>query len=113
MPQEECKRCGRCCIVIPEVRLTKEEAEAKIYMSVYQPSRKRTVLMRRQFFNLEFTKSMYCCIYFDRYMNLCTIYDKRPEACRAFNCSDGKHSCKVHKIWKGIKEGVKAQCLTK
>lgn len=36
----------------------------------------------------EFEKYLYVCIYYDPIKKQCSIYEKRPWACRSFDCND-------------------------
>lgn len=113
MPNNECKKCGRCCIVIPEVRLTREESYSDIYLSRNIPNKKQHILMRKMFYCQELNKIVFCCIYLDVEKMLCGIYEDRPKVCRIYNCMDKRYTTQVHKIWKEMKEGMQANCLRK
>lgn len=86
--ENECRKCGHCCWIC-FVTITEEEAKSGQYITMdckeegYSDKKalpKRLVLVK------DVDKAVEACWYFDEKTNLCSIYDRRPKACREWFC---------------------------
>lgn len=93
-----CKDCGICCIVCSCYGLTQDEILSGIYKTMRRMHENSDAnfklgwsdysLRQKLMYIPEFKKSIYVCIYYDPVKRQCTIYEKRPWACRSFDCDN-------------------------
>ena len=97
-----CLTCdGRCC-TLPHicVALDREKAERRLYEYAYVNERvsgrsgSQPVLKKRKDGS---------CVYFDRDKARCSIYARRPAACRSWFCGKGTRN---NSMWKRLQSGV-------
>lgn len=97
--QTECKRCGQCCnnggpaLHGPDLELVRS---GKIPRSALITLRKGEMAQNPaagglkplsvELVKLKGTGREWNCCYFDSAANSCTIYEKRPQACRVLKC---------------------------
>ena len=97
--QTECKRCGQCCnhggpaLHGPDLELVRSGA---IPLSALITLRKGEMAQNPvagglkplsvELIKLKGTGREWNCCYFDKTANSCTIYDRRPLACRVLKC---------------------------
>lgn len=97
------KKCGRCCVICTHIGLKPEEIRARKYRTQEAPNEKgRRILKRRKAFIIQLDRKVYACYYLDPFKMECTIYERRPLVCRAFNCD---WEPKIQKIWNDLKKG--------
>jgi Fe-S-cluster containining protein len=83
--------CGRCkgqCCYLPDVlvHLDKEKADRKLFKYKYHLGPARFLAERVPILNKRKDGS---CVYYDREKRRCSIYRRRPLACKAFFCGRG------------------------
>ena len=93
-----CEDCGFCCIACSCYGLTQDEIVSGIYKTMNQTVKYTDKdfksgwsyfsLRQKLMFIPEFSKYLYVCGYYNPTKRNCTIYEKRPWACRSFNCDD-------------------------
>jgi Fe-S-cluster containining protein len=93
-----CRRCkGQCCYVKHMVvLLDKEQEERKLHQYRYEKKNvhgcgeKTAVLKKRKDGS---------CVYYDREKKRCSIYRRRPRACKTFFCGRGR---KNNFVWQEL-----------
>ncbi len=75
-----CAQCGRCCVDYT-VDLTEEEVVSGVYRVEEDVNDFAPGVLNRV---MDGSGSWRCCYLND--VNRCTIYNRRPEACRIFAC---------------------------
>jgi len=95
-----CDRCGECCLQggpalhTQDLQLLKER---KLQLSdlvtvrkgelAFQPMATEAEQVTREFLKLQGKKGSWTCTFYDDVNKGCTIYDKRPLACRVLECT--------------------------
>lgn len=92
------RRCGICCIVTTCIRLAKWEYKEGNYDTVMiskirHKGWSRHVLRQKEV-EIPGSGKVFACIYYDPKTKQCEIYDRRPWACRTFNCDDSSRFLK-------------------
>ncbi len=116
MAKKDCRRCGRCCIVCTDIRLTREEADSGRYemqpqhRSAKGPGWSKWIMMRGLVYEPKLKREIFACVYWDPVTRDCRIYEDRPVVCRTYECV-GEMLSNVHQAWFRIEEGEEALCL--
>lgn len=100
-----CKRCKAQCCEFMAVSLDYELAMGT--EDQYEHEKETKWGQKRA---LVLKNSDGSCIYFDKEKRECSIYDTRPQACKAFFCGRGTEDPRV---WKRIKEAEKEEAKKK
>jgi len=86
MKKDECRACGRCCMVFEIGPLRSEEADSGRYQVYEDPFFEGDFHMKKHMpgWAPEWAKQG-VCVYLGPDMK-CTIYEDRPDVCREFAC---------------------------
>ncbi len=101
--QRECKRCGTCCanggpaLHTEDKRLIKSGMIPRAHLItirkgelVHNPVSNRLQSVSNELIKISGVGRTWSCFYFDPEEKGCTIYDKRPQACRLLECWDSE-----------------------
>jgi Fe-S-cluster containining protein len=94
MSEWKCKQCGFCCI--PYVINLEENGNEK-HIDFYKKRKVKgkdtsLYLSRKWEFITDLKIKLLVCFYYDEKNKKCSIYEKRPIACREYKCSDKIHN---------------------
>jgi len=87
MTEWKCKRCGRCCGIVP---FQQEEYDRVKHTGIQF---ERQIIAGHVVYIPKSAIKTSSCPFYNRKKKLCEIYELRPEVCRAFG--DGPHPCLV------------------
>jgi Fe-S-cluster containining protein len=106
--QSSCRQCGACCtkggpaLHGEDLQLIQDRAiplhdliTIRAGEFAHNPLHDSLRATRHEIVKLKGTGSEWCCCYFDKRSNSCTIYQTRPIACGVLKCWDPEESLKL------------------